>query len=194
MCSSDLDDVEAGILKGLYRFKAGEPVKGKAKLKAQLLGSGTILNEVVKAQEMLAKYGVSADVWSATSYNELYRDANAVARWNMLHPTETPRVPYVATCLAKTDGPVVAASDYLKSQPGMLAQWIGKPIVTLGTDGFGRSEDRAALRNFFEVDARYVTVATLSALAREGKLDAKVVAQAITDLGIDPEKPNPAIS
>jgi pyruvate dehydrogenase E1 component len=185
-------DVEAGILKGLYRFKAS-PDK-KSKLRAQLLGSGTILNEVVKAQEMLAKYGVAADVWSATSYNELYRDANAASRWNMLHPDEKARVPFVTECLAKTDGPVIAASDYLKSQPAMLAQWIGKPITTLGTDGFGRSEDRAALRNFFEVDARYVTVATLSALMRDGKIDAKVVKQAIADLGINPDKPNPAVS
>jgi pyruvate dehydrogenase E1 component len=100
----------------------------------------------------------------------------------------------VTQCLAKTDGPVIAASDYLKSQPAMLAQWIGKPIVTLGTDGFGRSEDRAALRNFFEVDARYVTVATLSALMRDGQIEAKVVKQAITDLGINPDKPNPAVS
>jgi pyruvate dehydrogenase E1 component len=181
-----------GILKGLYLFKpSGDK---KAKLKAQLLGSGTILNEVVAAQDMLAKYGVAADVWSATSYNELYRDANAVSRWNMLHPAEKAKVPYVTECLAKTDGPVIAASDYLKSQPGMLAQWIGKPITTLGTDGFGRSEDRGALRNFFEVDARYVTIATLSNLARTGALDAKVVTQAIKDLGINPEKPDPSIS
>ena len=186
------DHVEAGILKGLYRFKAS--ADKKSKLRAQLLGSGTILNEVLKAQEMLATYGVAADVWSATSYNELYRDANTVTRWNMLHPAEKARVPYVTECLAKTDGPVIAASDYLKSQPGMLAQWIGKPITTLGTDGFGRSEDRGALRNFFEVDARYVTVATLSALMRDGQIDAKVVKQAITDLGINPDKPNPAIS
>ncbi len=185
-------DVEAGILKGLYQFKAS-PDK-KSTLRAQLLGSGTILNEVVKAQELLTKYGVAADVWSATSYNELYRDANAVTRWNMLHPGETARVPFVTACLAKTDGPIIAASDYLKSQPAMLAQWIGKPIMTLGTDGFGRSEDRAALRNFFEVDARYVTVATLSALMREGKIDAKIVKQAIADLGINPDKPNPAVS
>jgi pyruvate dehydrogenase E1 component len=186
------EDVEAGILKGLYQFKASGDKKSK--LRAQLLGSGTILNEVVKAQELLAKYGVAADVWSATSYNQLYRDANAVTRWNMLHPGEKARVPFVTECLAKTDGPVIAASDYLKSQPAMLAQWIGKPIITLGTDGFGRSEDRAALRNFFEVDARFVTIATLSALMREGKIDAKVVEAAIKDLGINPEKPNPAVS
>ena len=185
-------DVEAGILKGLYLFKAS--ADKKAKVRAQLLGSGTILNEVVKAQEMLAGYGVAADVWSATSYNELYRDANDATRWNMLHPGEKAKVPYVTSCLAKTAGPVIAASDYLKSQPGMLAQFIGKPITTLGTDGFGRSEDRGALRNFFEVDARYITVATLSSLVREGQIEPKVVKQAIADLGINPDKPNPAIS
>jgi pyruvate dehydrogenase E1 component len=131
-------------------------------------------------------------VWSATSYNELYRDGHAAERWNMLHPAETPRVPYVSQCLANAPGVVVAASDYLKSQADMISQWIGKPMITLGTDGFGRSEDREALRNFFEVDARYVTVATLSALMRAGQVDAKVVQKAIVDLGINPEKPNPA--
>ena len=112
----------------------------------------------------------------------------------MLHPGDKAKVPYVTECLGKTAGPVIAASDYLKSQPGMLAQHIGKPITTLGTDGFGRSEDRGALRNFFEVDARYVTVATLSALMREGQIEPKVVKQAIKDLGINPDKPNPAVS
>ncbi len=185
-------DVAAGIIKGLYRFS--ESKNTKATLKAQLLGSGTILNEVVTAQGMLEKYGVAADVWSATSYNELYRDGHAADRWNRLHPTETPRVPYVAECLAGTEGVIVAASDYLKSQPGMISQWAGRPIVALGTDGFGRSEDRASLRDFFEVDARYIVIATLSALQQQGKVDAAVVAKAIKDLGVNPEKPNPAIS
>ncbi len=179
-----------GILKGMYRFKAAE---GKAsKLRAQLIGSGTILNEVVKAQGLLTKYGVSADVWSATSYNELYRDAHATERWNLRHPTEKAKVSHVGQCLAKTDGVVVAASDYLKSQPDMISRWIGKPMVTLGTDGFGRSEDRASLRNFFEVDARHVAFATIAALFREGAVDAKLVQQAMKDLEIDPEKSNPA--
>ena len=179
-----------GILKGLYRLKAAE---GKPKkLRAQLIGSGTILNEVVRAQGLLETYGVSADVWSATSYNELYREAHAIERWNMRHPTEKAKTPYVASCLAKTDGVVVAASDYLKSQPDMVARWVGKPMVTLGTDGFGRSEDRAALRNFFEVDARHVAFATIAALFREGQVDVKLVQQAMKDLEIDPEKSNPA--
>jgi pyruvate dehydrogenase E1 component len=154
-----------GIIKGLYRFRAADDSEtAKAKARAQLIGSGAILNEVVKAQGLLSKYGVAADVWSATSYNELYRDAHRADRWNLLHPTEPKRVPYVAQCLADTPGIVVAASDYLKSQPDMISRWIGRPVVTLGTDGFGRSEDRASLRDFFEVDARYIAAATLSGL------------------------------
>jgi pyruvate dehydrogenase E1 component len=183
---------EEGIIKGLYRFR--EAADTKAKARAQLIGSGAILNEVVQAQALLAKYGVSADVWSATSYNELYRDAHRTERWNLWHPAEKPRVAYVAQCLANTPGVVVAASDYLRSQPDMISRWVGRPVVTLGTDGFGRSEDRKALRDFFEVDARYVTAATLSALHRQGDVDAKTVAQAFKDLDINPDKNDPAIS
>ena len=190
-----------GILKGMYRFSAAS-VDGAANargrngkpLRAQLLGSGAILNEVIAAQKMLEQYGVAADVWSVTSYNELSRDAHDVERWNVLHPSEPARVPYVAQCLASEPGVVVAASDYMKALPDAIARWIGRPMVTLGTDGFGRSEDRAGLRDFFEVDARYVTAATLGALARAGELDAKVPQQAIKDLGIDPEKKNPRLS
>jgi pyruvate dehydrogenase E1 component len=198
------EGVREGIIKGLYRFRAapgsggGEtPAKGKAKVggaRAQLLGSGAILNEVVQAQALLEKYGVAADVWSATSYNELYRDAHRSERWNLLHPTDAPRTSYVAQCLADAPGVVVAASDYLKSQPGAIARWIGRPVVTLGTDGFGRSEDRASLRNFFEVDARHVAAATLSALHRDGSIEAKVVKQAFKDLEIDPDKKDPSVS
>jgi pyruvate dehydrogenase E1 component len=179
-----------GILRGLYRFS--QAPAGKSQARAQLLGSGAILNEVVQAQGLLAKYGVAADVWSATSYNELYRDAHRVERWNLRHPTEKARVPYVAECLAGTEGPVVAASDYLKSQPDMISRWIGRRVVTLGTDGFGRSEDRASLRDFFEVDARHVAAAALSALHREGTVDAATVRRAFKELQIDPEKRDPA--
>ncbi|MBI2222943.1 MAG: pyruvate dehydrogenase (acetyl-transferring), homodimeric type [Acidobacteria bacterium] len=186
------DGVREGILKGMYKFRAAE--NGGATLRAQLLGSGAILNEVIAAQKLLEKYDVAADVWSVTSYNELSREAHDVERWNMLHPAEKPRRPYVSECLSDTPGVVVAASDYMKILPDALARWIGRPMVTLGTDGFGRSEDRAGLRNFFEVDARYVAVAALSALARGGEADAKVVAKAIKDLGIDPGKKNPRIS
>jgi pyruvate dehydrogenase E1 component len=185
--------VREGIVKGLYRMR--QAAKPKGKLRAQLLGSGAILPEVVKAQAILAEqFNVHADVWSATSYGELYRDGHACERWNMLHPGEAPRVPYVAQAFADTQGPIVAASDYLKALPDLVDRWLPRPLVSLGTDGFGRSESRAALRNHFEVDARFVTVATLAALARDGQIDAKVAAQAITDFDINPDKINPAIA
>jgi pyruvate dehydrogenase E1 component len=181
-----------GILKGMYRFSTAP--NAKAKLKAQLLGSGAILNETIAAQKLLEKYGVAADVWSVTSYQELYRDAHACERWNMLHPAEKPRVPYVTQCLKDTQGVIVAASDYLKVLPGSLDRWMPRRIRQLGTDGFGRSEDRADLRNFFEVDARFIALATLAELAQDGQLDRGAVAQAILDFGINADKPNPAVS
>jgi len=187
------DGTEDGILKGLYRFR-GAADGTRAKARAQLLGSGAILNEVAQAQQLLETYGVAADVWSATSYNELYREAHRVERWNLRHPGEKPRVPYVTQCLSGTPGMVVAASDYLKSQPDMIARWVGRPFVTLGTDGFGRSEDRVALRDFFEVDARHVAATTLSALARDGQIDLKVVKQAFKDFEIDPDKADPTLA
>jgi len=186
-------EVRDGILKGLYRFKASE--KKDAKLRAQLFGSGTIMFEVLKAQEILEKnYGVAADVWSVTSYKRLYRDGNDCERWNMLHPGETPHVPYVTQCLKDARGVFVAASDYMKVLPESIAQWVPRPLVALGTDGFGRSEGRAALRDFFEVDAKHIVLATLNALAREKQIDAGTLRKAIKDLGINPEKANPAIS
>lgn len=186
------EGAKEGILKGLYRFSKAKNTA--AKLKAQLLGSGAILPEVIKAAELLETFGVAADVWSVTSYGELYRDGNACDRWNMLHPAQKARVPYIAECLAKTDGVIVAASDYLKALPNSIDRWLPRPIVALGTDGFGRSEGRKALRDFFEVDARFIAVGALSALAREKQIDGKLVEKAIKDLGIDPEKKNPAIS
>ena len=186
-------DVREGILKGMYLFKPSQ--KKDAKLRAQLFGSGAIMFEVLKAQEILEnKYGVAADVWSVTSYKELYRDGNDCGRWNMLHPGETPKVPHVTQRLQNTDGVLVAASDYMKVLPESIAQWMPRPLVSLGTDGFGRSEGRAALRDFFEVDAKHIVLATLHALAREKKIESKVVNQAIQELGINPEKANPAIS
>ncbi|HEV3216216.1 MAG TPA: pyruvate dehydrogenase (acetyl-transferring), homodimeric type [Vicinamibacterales bacterium] len=186
------DGARAGILKGMYRFSKARNTA--AKLKAQLLGSGAILPEVIKAAELLESFGVAADVWSVTSYGELYRDGNACDRWNMLHPAGKPRVPYVSECLGTADGVIVAASDYVKALPNSIDRWLPRPIVALGTDGFGRSEGRRALRDFFEVDARFVAVGALSALAREKQIDAKLVEKAIKDLGIDPEKKNPAVS
>jgi pyruvate dehydrogenase E1 component len=182
-------DARDGILKGMYRLKTA--ANQEAKLRAQLLGSGAILNEVVAAQEILQKYGVAADVWSVTSYQELYRDGHACDRWNMLHPAEKPRVPYVTQCLGNAPGVFVAASDYLKVLPDSLDRWMPRRIRSLGTDGFGRSEDRRGLRDFFEVDARFVAVATLAELMKEGQVEAPLVQQAIKDLGIDTEKPNP---
>ena len=185
--------VRAGILKGMYRFKASE--KANRSLRAQLFGSGTIMYEVLKAQKTLEeKYGVAADVWSVTSYKQLYRDANDCERWNMLHPGETARVPYVTQCLKDAPGVLIAASDYMKVLPESIAQWLPRPLVALGTDGFGRSENRAALRDFFEVDAKHIVLATLYALAREKQIGVATVKQAIKDLGINPDKLDPAIS
>jgi len=182
-----------GILKGLYRFKTS--AKKNAKARAHLLGSGAILPEAIKAAKTLEEqYGVAADIWSVTSYQELYREGHATERWNRLHPGEKPRVPYVAQCFEGTEGPIVAASDYVKALPDSIDRWLPRPLVSLGTDGFGRSENRAALRDFFEVDCKFIVVATLNALVRDGKLDVAVVQKAIKDLNINTEKPNPAVS
>jgi pyruvate dehydrogenase E1 component len=180
-----------GILKGMYRLRTSDRTDAN---RAQLLGSGAILNEVRAAQQMLEGYGVSADVWSVTSYQELYRDGHRVERWNRLHPTEKPLVPYVTQCLAETEGVIVAASDYVKALPDAIDRWMPRRLTSLGTDGFGRSESRASLRDFFEVDARFIVVATLSALAEAGRVDRDTVQKALADLDINPEKPNPATS
>jgi pyruvate dehydrogenase E1 component len=185
-------DIRSGILKGMYRFNTS--AKQDAQARAQLFGSGTIMFEVLKAQEMLERYGVAADVWSVTSYKELYKDANDCQRWNMLHPGQTARVPYVTQLLKDAPGPFIAASDYMKILPESIAQWIPGRLVSLGTDGFGRSENRAALRDFFEVDAKHIVLATLHALLAEGKIKTDLVQKAVQDLGINPEKSNPAIS
>jgi pyruvate dehydrogenase E1 component len=185
------DGAREGILKGMYKLR---PAGKKAKLRAQLLGSGAILNEALKAQQMLEAYGVAADVWSVTSYQELYRDGHAVERWNRLHPSDPQKVPYVTQLLGNTEGVIVSASDYVKVMADSIDRWMPRRLTSLGTDGFGRSEGRVALRDFFEVDAKFITVATLSALMHEGKVEAAAVQKAISDLGIDPEKPNPAIS
>ena len=182
-----------GILKGMYKFKAAENTR--ARRQAQLLGSGAILKETLKAQKILEeKYDVAADVWSVTSYKKLYNEGHDAERWNMLHPTQAPRVPYVTSCLANTPGVLVAASDYVKALPDSIARWCPRPIVTLGTDGFGRSDSRRALRDFFEVDARFIALAALAALAAEKKVRPQVVEKAIKDLDINPNKVNPRIS
>ncbi len=182
-----------GVLKN--KQQSIDALNKNAGRRAQLFGSGAILNEALKAQKILSeKFGVAADVWSVTSYSQLYRDGNAVERWNRLNPASPPRLPYVTECLKDAPGVLVAATDYLKVLPDAVARWAPRPILTLGTDGFGRSEGRRALRDFFEVDARFITLATLSALMRDGQIDVKVVRQAIRDLEINPEKADPAIS
>jgi pyruvate dehydrogenase E1 component len=187
------EGVRDGIVKGLYRFRATS--KPDATRRAQLFGSGAILPEVIKAQEILeSKYDVGADVWSVTSYGELYRDGHACERWNMLHPADTQRVPYVTACLKDAPGVLVAASDYVKALPDSIDRWLPRTLLALGTDGFGRSENRISLRDFFEVDYRYVVVATLAALARDGRVDASVVQQAIQAHNINPDKSDPAKS
>ena len=180
--------VEEGILKGMYLLKTG----GQGKIRAQLLGSGTILREVLAAAELLQKdFRLPADVWSVTSFNELRRDALAVERWNQLHPAEKPRKCYVENCFTKRPGPYIAATDYMKIHPDQIQRWVPGTYVSLGTDGFGRSDGRAALRRHFEVDRHYIAVAALKALADDGALDQKTVAQAIGKYGIDPDRPDP---
>ncbi|MDA0679246.1 MAG: pyruvate dehydrogenase (acetyl-transferring), homodimeric type [Proteobacteria bacterium] len=182
------EGVENGILKGMYLLKNGS----QGKIRAQLMGSGTILREVLAAAELLDKdFGIPSDVWSVTSFNELRRDALSVERWNQLHPESEPRKSYLQTCLTGHQGPFIAATDYMKIVPDQVQRWMPGQYVTLGTDGFGRSDGRDALRQFFEVDERYIAVAALKALADEGKLDQKTVSQAIRKYGIDPEKPDP---
>ncbi len=185
--------VEEGILKGMYMFRAA--INKKAKLRAQLFGNGAILNEVLRAQEILEKqYSVAADVWSVTSYKCLYTDGIETERWNRLHPSEKPRVPYVTQCLDGSQGVLVAATDYLKTLPNMISKWMTRRLASLGTDGFGRSEGRTSLRDFFEVDAKFITLATLHELYQDGQIAKSVVEKAIQELGINPEKPNPVIS
>ena len=186
-------EARSGILKGMYRFKTSD--LPNAQLKAQLLGSGPIMNEVLRAQKMLEeKYRVAADVWSVTSYKELRREGLEVERWNLLHPQDAPRSTYVTQCLGGTDDIIVASSDYVKALPDSISRWIPGRLISLGTDGYGRSDSRRALRNFFEIDARYITLATLYGLASQNKIGRDVVSQAVKDLEIDPDKANPMIS
>jgi pyruvate dehydrogenase E1 component len=180
--------VEAGILKGAYLLQIG----GRGKVRATLLGSGTILRECLAAAQLLEKsYGVPTDVFSVPSFNELRRDALAIDRWNMLHPNETPQVPYVQQLFKDRDGPIVAATDYVRAVPDQIRQWIRGRYVTLGTDGYGRSDSRAQLRKHFEVDRNHIAIAALRALADEGKVDKATVAKAMRDLEIDPAKADP---
>ncbi|WP_051670527.1 pyruvate dehydrogenase (acetyl-transferring), homodimeric type [Bryobacter aggregatus] len=186
---TDIPDIENGIRRGIYKLR--KSTHGEASV--QLWGSGPMLNEALRAQEILAqKFNIAADVWSVTSYVNLRRDAIEVERWNRLHPNQTPRRPLVQQVLDGSHGPIIASSEYMKVLADQLAPWLDGRLTALGTDGFGRSENRAHLRRFFEIDAESIAAAALSRLAREGKMDANAAAQAIRDLGLDPEAPNPA--
>ncbi len=181
------ESVKDGILKGLYRYQ-----KGDKKAKAHLWGSGAILNEAVEAAQILREqFGIPTDVWSAPGYKQLYQDATDLERWNRLHPDKKPKVPYVAECMAAEEGVVVAASDYVKALPLMIAPWVSQPMTALGTDGFGRSDNRGALRDYFEVDAKHIAFAALRALQEQGEIEKKQITQAMKKLGIDSEKPDP---
>jgi pyruvate dehydrogenase E1 component len=179
---------EKGIVKGMYLYKAG----GKKKRKVQLMGSGTILREVIAAADLLEQdWAVDADIWSATSFTELRREGLATDRWNRLHPLEDAKVSYVEQCLKGRRGPVIAATDYMKSYPDQIRKWVPGTFEVLGTDGFGRSDMRKNLRRHFEVDRYHVTVAALKALADEGSLPAGKVDEAIKKYGIDVNRVDP---
>ena len=181
--------VEEGILRGLYPLDIN---KSAGKVRVQLMGSGTILREVIGAAELLMQdFGIVADVWSATSFNELRRDALEVERWNQLHPGDEPRKSYLEHCLANRPGPYIAATDYMKIVPDQIQRWVPGRFISLGTDGYGRSDARKALREHFEVDRHHIAVAALKALADDGALDSKTVSQAIRKYGIDPDRPDP---
>jgi pyruvate dehydrogenase E1 component len=182
--------VEDGIVRGIYKFSAVDA--GAKSPRVQLFGSGAILREVIRAQKLLAdKYQVSSTVWSVTSYKELRKDAHSCRRWNMLHPDQPPRKSFFENCIAGHDGVFVAASDYVRAVPEQLDPWTPGGLFVLGTDGFGRSETRGPLRRHFEVDAECIAVAALYRLSQESAFDRKAVAQAVKDLGINPEQIDP---
>jgi pyruvate dehydrogenase E1 component len=187
------EGVEDGILRGMYLLdRADEAIEGP---RVQLLGTGAILNEARRARTMLAdRWGVAADVWSVTSYKALHRDAAEADRWNRLHPSRPARTAYFTECLASRRGPIVAASDYVRAVAESVARFAPAPMTTLGTDGFGRSDGRRALRAFFEVDARHIALAALASLARAGEVDSSRVERAITELDIDPERASSLLS
>ncbi len=185
------EGVDEGIVKGLYRFLAA-PEIADPKGAVRLVGSGSILQQVLAARDLLAeRFGIAAEVYSATSFQQLRHEALQVERWNRLHPDQQARIPYVAQVLGPDGGPVVVATDWVKTLPDMVAPWITAPYLVLGTDGFGRSDTREALRDHFEIDARHIAAAALSGLARAGDWDPAAAAAAIRDLGIDPDGPDP---
>jgi len=184
---------EQGILRGIYKVSSTEKTGKNNGGRPQLLGSGPLLNEALRAQTMLAEqFGIGSDVWSVTSYSELFRDGRACERWNRLHPKEEPRQPYLQQVLKGLAGPFIAVSDNIQLVADQIRPWVPGPYVTLGTDGFGRSDTRAALRRHFEIDAEHTVYAALSALSEKGQFDKKKLAKAVKDLQIDPEKVDPA--
>jgi len=186
---------EEGIRKGMYLLREGKGKGGKKAKRVQLLGSGTILREVEAAAELLREdFGVAADVWSVTSFNELRREGLRADRDRLLKPDMKVAPTWVEQCLDKRQGPVIASTDYIKAYADQIRPWIKAPYRVLGTDGYGRSDSRAKLRHFFEVDRYFVVLAALSALKDEGEVDAATVKEAIQKYGIDPEKPYPVIS
>jgi pyruvate dehydrogenase E1 component len=183
------EGAEEGIISGMYLFQEGDR---SAKRRVQLLGSGTILREAIAAADLLKRdWHVAADVWSAPGITQLCRDGRDAERWNMLHPDAEPRQSYVVSCLEDHQGPVIAATDYIRTYPEQIRPFVPRPYYTLGTDGFGRSDTRDNLRQFFEVDRRWITVMALKALADQGEVEKKTVAEAIEKYRIDPDKPNP---
>jgi pyruvate dehydrogenase E1 component len=181
-------EAQAGIIKGGYVLRPGP----SGKTRTTLLGSGTILRECIAAAQILEQqFGVAADVLSITSFSELRREAIECERWNLLHPAQSARVPYVRSLLEPFEGPVVAATDYMRTVPDQVRQWIARPYLTLGTDGFGRSDARAPLRRHFEVDRNFITLAALKALADAGRIERSTVIGAVQALGIDPDKADP---
>jgi pyruvate dehydrogenase E1 component len=182
------EGVEEGVLRGMYLFRRAE----KGSRRVQLLGSGSILHQALKAQPLLAeRYDIAADVWSVPSFQLLRNDALEVERWNRLHPDAEARVPYVAQQLAGSEGPIVAATDYLKALPHLLAPWVDRPFTVLGTDGFGRSDTREALRVHFEVSPEQIAYAALHGLCLTGGASREELTRALGELGIDPERPDP---
>ena len=176
-------------MRGLYRFNSTDE---DAPQRLKLLGSGAIMNQVLAAQKMLKDdYGFDSEVWAATSYQQLHRDGLAADRWNRLNPTETPRTPEVTSLLDSSSGPIVAVTDYMRAVPDQIAPFVPRSFTSLGTDGYGRSDTREALRSFFEVNADHVVVAVLSALSLEGRIDASTVTEAIERYGIDPNSAPP---
>ena len=186
--AEDRERVEKGVVDGMYLLQRGE---GEGP-RIQLFGSGSILQQVLQAQALLSERGIAADIWSVTSYNELYRDAINVERWNRLHPLEQPRKSYLQQTLADQTGVFIAVSDYMKALPNSIASWMPGPYSVLGTDGFGLSESRSDLRDYFEISPEHIAVSALHQLAQCGKLELQKVQEAIRAFAIDADKINPA--